>query len=46
MVGCQLGWTLRPFFGAPNETFNLFRSLEGNFYGQVWRSLLTLLGVQ
>jgi hypothetical protein len=46
MVGCQLGWTLRPFFGAPNEPFQLFRALEGNFYGQVWRSLLTLLGVQ
>ncbi|NJR41027.1 MAG: actin-binding WH2 domain-containing protein [Leptolyngbyaceae cyanobacterium CSU_1_4] len=46
MVGCQLGWTLRPFFGAPGETFHLFRNLEGNFYGQVWRSLLTLLGVQ
>lgn len=46
MVGCQLGWTLRPFFGAPGETFNLFRNLEGNFYGQVWRSLLTLLGIQ
>jgi hypothetical protein len=46
MVGCQLGWTLRPFFGAPSEPFQLFRALEGNFYGQVWRSLLTLLGVQ
>jgi hypothetical protein len=46
LVGCQLGWTLRPFFGAPGETFNLFRNLEGNFYAQVWRSLLTLLGFQ
>jgi hypothetical protein len=46
MVGCQLGWTLRPFFGAPSEPFQLFRALEGNFYGQVWRSLLTLFGVQ
>jgi hypothetical protein len=46
MVGSQLGWTLRPFFGAPGETFKLFRNLEGNFYGQVWRSLMTLLGVQ
>jgi hypothetical protein len=46
MVGCQLGWTLRPFFGAPTEPFQLFRALEGNFYGQVWRSLLTLFGVQ
>jgi hypothetical protein len=46
LVGCQLGWTLRPFFGAPGETFNLFRNLEGNFYAQVWRSILTLLGFQ
>jgi hypothetical protein len=46
LVGCQLGWTLRPFFGAPNETFNLFRNLEGNFYAQVWRSFLTLMGFQ
>jgi hypothetical protein len=46
LVGCQLGWTLRPFFGAPGEPFNLFRQLEGNFYAQVWRSLLTLLGLQ
>jgi len=46
MVGSQLGWTLRPFFGAPTEPFQLFRSLEGNFYSQVWRSLLTLLGIQ
>jgi hypothetical protein len=46
LVGCQLGWTLRPFFGAPGEPFNLFRNLEGNFYAQVWRSLLTLLGFQ
>lgn len=45
LVGSQLGWTLRPFFGAPSEPFQLFRNLEGNFYGQVWRSLLTLLGV-
>jgi hypothetical protein len=45
MVGSQLGWTLRPFFGAPTESFQLFRNLEGNFYGQVWRSLMTLLGV-
>jgi hypothetical protein len=31
-VGTQLGWTLRPFFGAPGLPFELFRSLEGNFY--------------
>jgi hypothetical protein len=44
LVGSQLGWTLRPFFGAPNETFQLFRTIEGNFYAQVWRSILTLFG--
>ncbi|MCU0525645.1 MAG: actin-binding WH2 domain-containing protein [Elainella sp. Prado103] len=44
LVGSQLGWTLRPFFGAPNETFQLFRNIEGNFYSQVFRSLFTLLG--
>lgn len=44
LVGSQLGWTLRPFFGAPGEPFQLFRSIEGNFYSQVFRSLFTLLG--
>jgi len=44
LVGSQLGWTLRPFFGAPGESFQLFRSIESNFYSQVFRSLFTLLG--
>lgn len=44
LVGSQLGWTLRPFFGAPDEPFQLFRNIEGNFYSQVFRSLFTLLG--
>jgi hypothetical protein len=44
LVGSQLGWTLRPFFGAPGEPFELFRTIEGNFYAQVWRSLLTFIG--
>jgi hypothetical protein len=44
LVGSQLGWTLRPFFGAPNEPFQLFRNIEGNFYAQVFTSLFTLLG--
>lgn len=45
LVGSQLGWTLRPFFGAPDEPFQLFRTIEGNFYGQVLRTLLTFLGL-
>jgi hypothetical protein len=44
LVGSQLGWTLRPFFGAPSEPFQLFRNIEGNFYSQVFQSLFTLLG--
>jgi uncharacterized membrane protein YesL len=44
LVGSQLGWTLRPFFGAPGEPFQLFRAIESNFYSQVFRSLFTLLG--
>jgi uncharacterized membrane protein YesL len=44
LVGSQLGWTLRPFFGSPGEPFQLFRNIEGNFYSQVFRSLFTLLG--
>jgi len=44
LVGSQLGWTLRPFFGAPEETFQLFRAIEGNFYSTVWRTFLSLLG--
>lgn len=43
LVGSQLGWTLRPFFGYPGEPFQLFREVEGNFYTQVIRSLLSLL---
>lgn len=44
LVGSQLGWTLRPFFGAPNEPFQLFRNIEGNFYSQVFRLFFNFLG--
>jgi hypothetical protein len=43
LVGSQLGWTLRPFFGHPDQPFQLFREVEGNFYGQVLRSFFSLL---
>ncbi|MEM6254800.1 MAG: actin-binding WH2 domain-containing protein [Cyanobacteria bacterium P01_D01_bin.156] len=46
LVGSQLGWTLRPFFGAPNEPFQVFRpEIEGNFYAQIFTSLSSLLGL-
>ncbi len=45
LVGSQLGWTLRPFFGAPNEPFQVFRpEIDGNFYAQIVTSLGSLLG--
>jgi len=39
-VGTQLAWTLRPFFGAPGLPFELFRTLEGNFYVNIIQTLL------
>ncbi len=38
-VGSQLGWTLRPFFGAPGQPFELFREREGNFYLAVVKAI-------
>ncbi|MBD2742975.1 actin-binding WH2 domain-containing protein [Coleofasciculus sp. FACHB-1120] len=43
LVGCQLGWTLRPFFGTPGE-FVLFRAMEGNFYLSILKAIGELLG--
>jgi hypothetical protein len=31
-VGSQLSWSLRPFIGAKDKPFELFRKQEGNFY--------------
>lgn len=42
-VGTQLGWTLRPFFGDRDQPFEIFRSIEGNFYVNVIQSLIGLL---
>jgi hypothetical protein len=43
-VGTQLGWTLRPFFGSPGEPFQLFRNLDGTFYGDIFSTIGHLLG--
>lgn len=43
-VGSQLAWTLRPFFGAPDTPFELFRGLGGNFYTDIFASLGEVLG--
>ncbi len=45
IVGCQLGWTLRPFFGDPGDkTFVLFREMEGNFYLNIVEAIAHILG--
>lgn len=41
-VGSQLGWTLRPFFGSPEQPFSLFRELESNFYAHMLQTLTHL----
>lgn len=44
-VGSQLGWTLRPFFGTPGQTFALFREIESNFYIEVLKIIGNVLGI-
>ncbi|MFB9324153.1 hypothetical protein ACFF2X_42625, partial [Cryptosporangium minutisporangium] len=41
-VGTQLAWTLRPFIGEPSHPFQLFRDLEGSFYGNVLETLASI----
>jgi hypothetical protein len=38
-VGTQLAWTLRPFFGSPDKKFEIFRSIDGNFYVDIVRTI-------
>jgi hypothetical protein len=42
-VGTQLGWTLRPFFGSPGEHFQVFRNLDGTFYGDIFATIGRLI---
>ena len=43
-VGTQLAWTLRPFFGSPNEKFEIFRNIDGTFYEDIFRTIGQLVG--
>jgi len=43
-VGTQMGWALKPFFGAPGQPFEIIRRTEGTFYTSVFRIILGLLG--
>ncbi|MGB3298428.1 MAG: hypothetical protein WBA76_09175 [Phormidesmis sp.] len=45
LVGSQLGWTLRPFFGAEGQKFQIFRpEIDGNFYAKVLEAIGSMLG--
>lgn len=46
LVGMQMAWVLRPFIGAPDTPFALFRPTESNAFAAVLRTLGRLLGVQ
>jgi hypothetical protein len=43
-VGTQLAWTLRPFFGSPGAPFELFRDIDGTFYGNILSTVGSLFG--
>ncbi|MEA5603868.1 actin-binding WH2 domain-containing protein [Nostoc sp. UHCC 0252] len=45
-VGMQLGWFLRPFFGAPDTKFELFRAVKGNFYLDIVAAISEILGMR
>ncbi|WP_255552716.1 hypothetical protein [[Phormidium] sp. ETS-05] len=45
LVGSQLGWTLRPFFGDPGSSFELFRAHGGSFSGDILVLILQKLGL-
>ena len=42
-VSIQLAWNLRPFVGAKNLEFELFRKKEGNFYLAIFQSIGSII---
>ncbi len=44
LVGSQLAWVLRPFFGAPGEEFEIFRTIDGNFFTNIIDALARIFG--
>jgi hypothetical protein len=43
-VGCQLAWTIRPFFGSPGTPVEFIRDLQGNFYSDIIAAIGEILG--
>ena len=44
-VGTQMGWALRPFFGAPGAPFEIIRRMQGTFYTGVFYLIRRFLGI-
>jgi hypothetical protein len=44
-VGTQMGWALRPFFGAPGAPFEIIRRMQGTFYTGVFYIIRRFLGM-
>ncbi|MEM7725426.1 MAG: actin-binding WH2 domain-containing protein [Cyanobacteria bacterium P01_A01_bin.45] len=44
LIGMQLGWFLRPFFGSPGSQFELFRAIQGNFYLDIIEAFAEVFG--
>ena len=43
LVGAQMAWVLRPFIGAPDQPFVLFRGRQSNFFEAVWGQIVDML---
>ena len=43
VVGAQMAWVLRPYFGNPGEPFAWFAPRSSNFFEGVWETLSKLL---
>ncbi len=43
LVGAQMAWVLRPFIGAPDQPFVLFRGRQSNFFEAVWHQIVDML---
>jgi len=42
-VGAQLSWSFRPLIGSKEQSFEIFREKQGNFYQEVFRSFGNLI---
>jgi hypothetical protein len=46
LVGTQLGWMLRPFFGAPTMPYEFIRKIEGSFVEDIINSIIQIIALR